>query len=544
MEDHGGINRSGFTIIIIVILIACGFVKAFTKLWKYSFKLVALLIVVFILLIVIFYKVQVSNSCRGWNEGLAGHIMINSEHQCKTPIPTLCELNIRSNWLNFSKFTSTCDKVKSKFDTEALPDSLKDKEDLKLIGFPRVEDYLEKIKINQDEYRNQVRSDFIDMDDPEVPQEVKDKTEFIVDISDPENHKLNMTLKPDLQRAEQQRKLRKEIIDKEKEDGTYGSRVDKNMLVIYIDNLSRAHFFRKMPETARWLSQFVDNQESDYETYQFFRYHSSYYNTLYSNAAMYYGQVEHVDDTSKNAFDSYAKNGYMTGFFKDSCETNAVSIHDLEPHTHRWDHFGGEVTCDYNYDNTDFKSLSIFSGKGSAIRHCLYGKNMHEYQMDYIKQFWAAYPENRKFFRTHFSEAHELTGELVQYIDRDMRDFLQFFLDQNYLEDTMISFVSDHGAHALTLRIAAIPDNSRYIENYYPILFHVTKKDIPEQAAHFLEVNEQSFIGSHDFYSFLMTVSENSRVTSDAPGSYPYHMEAMPASHDCSDSSVYTADCW
>lgn len=164
--------------------------------------------------------------------------------------------------------------------------------------------------------------------------------------------------------------------------------------------------------------------------------------------------------------------------------------------------------------------------------------------MDYVKQFWAAYPENRKFFRTHFSEAHELTGELVKYMDQDLTDFLQFFKDQKYMEDTIITFVSDHGAHALTLRLPAIPDNSRYIENYYPILFHLTKKDIPEQVSHFLEANEQSFIGSHDFYSFLMSVSENKRVISQGAESYPYHMEAMPKGHNCSDSSVYTADCW
>lgn len=281
----------------------------------------------------------------------------------------MCELGIRNNWLDFAKFTSECKNKKTFLKTSSLPEGLKDKDNVTHIGYPRVEDLDEYTKINQEAYRTKVRSNLIDMDDPNVPQEIKDKTEFVVDISDPEHHKLDMKLKPNLKRAEEQRKLRKEIIDNEKTNGTYESRVDKNMLIIYIDNLSRAHFFRKMPKTAEWLAQYVDNEESDYKTYQYFRYHSTYYNTLYSNAAMYYGQVEHVDNTTKNVFDSYAKNGYMTGFFKDSCETNAVSINDPEAKTHRWDHFGGEISCDVNYDNTDFTSLSVFSGKGSAIRH-------------------------------------------------------------------------------------------------------------------------------------------------------------------------------
>ena len=166
---------------------------------------------------------------------------------------------------------------------------------------------------------------------------------------------------------------------------------------------------------------------------------------------------------------------------------------------------------------------------------------MHNIQMDYIKQFWAAYPENRKFFRTHFSEAHELTGELVKYMDQDLADLLQFFKDQKYMEDTIVTLVSDHGAHALTLRFPAIPDNSRQIDNYYPILFHVTKDDLPEQTSHFLEANEQSFISSYDFYANIKTIAENKRSTSSQATSYPYGSEMIPDSHDCSNDGEYIA---
>jgi hypothetical protein len=246
---------------------------------------------------------------------------------------------------------------------------LQERENITLIGYPRTEQFDEYVKINQQAYRDEVRGSVIDMNDPNVPDEIKEKIEFVVDISNPQEHKLNVELKPNVERAKEQKKLREKIIEKEKHDGTYNSRIDKNVLILYIDNLSRAHFYRKMPKTAEWLGKYVDNESSEYKTYQYFRYHSAYYNTLYSNAAMYYGQTEHVDKTSSNFFDSYSKNGYITGFFKDSCETTATSIHDLDPHTHKWDHFGGEVACDYNYDNTDFTSLSVFSGKGSAIRH-------------------------------------------------------------------------------------------------------------------------------------------------------------------------------
>lgn len=415
---------------------------------------------------------------------------------------------------------------------EMLPQDLQYKPGLTRIGFPRVEKFPTALRVNQTLYKDYVREQLIDMNDKEVPQEVKDSVEYVVDISDPDNHKLELTLKPNATRAAEQKQLREEVITKEKQDGTYQNRIDKNVLILYIDNLSRAHFNRKMPKTAEWLSQYVDNQESEYSTYQYFRYHSVYYNTLFSNNAMYFGAVKHVEDTSENVFDSFSKNGYMTGFFKDSCETISNSIHDKDLRMHHWDHFGGTIACDTNYDDADFTSLHVFSGKGSAIRHCLYGRDMHNIQMDYLKQFWAAYPENRKFFRTHFSEAHELTGELVKYMDEDLRDLLEYFKNMGYLEDTFITLVSDHGAHALTLRFPAFPDNSRYIENYYPLLFHVTKKDIPATSAHFLEANEQSFISSHDFYASLKTLAANKRSTSKFAESYPYAFEMIPGSHD------------
>ena len=317
-----------------------------------------------------------------------------------------------------------------------------------------------------------------------------------------------------------------------------------NVLILYFDNLSRAHFFRKLPKTAEWISKFVDNQQSQYSTFQYFRYHSAYYNTLYSNDGMYLGEVGPLNDTTQNVFDSYSQNGYITGFFKDSWEAHSYSIKAENPTLHRWDHMGGGVTWDKNFDNDDFTSLTIFRGKSSSARRWLYGKNIHETQIDYLKQFWAAYPENRKLFRTHFSESHELMGELVKYIDQDITDLLQFFYDRGYLEDTLITIVSDHGAHALTLRFPAFPDNSRYVENYYPVLFHIVKNDIPDENLKFMRSNEQSFISSFDFYATMKSIAENKRSTSAYVASYPYHMEQIPEANDCSDSKVFIADCW
>lgn len=141
----------------------------------------------------------------------------------------------------------------------------------------------------------------------------------------------------------------------------------------------------------------------------------------------------------------------------------------------RWDHFGGPYTCYPNYDIREDGSLNWFKGAQSSTRHCYYGQGTQTILIDYLKQFWEAYPDNRKFFRTHFSEGHEGTGELVATIDQDIVDLLQYFYVQNYLADTFVTILSDHGANGVVLRLPFLPDNSRHLENYYPVLFHITK---------------------------------------------------------------------
>lgn len=414
----------------------------------------------------------------------------------------------------------------------------------KKIGYQRIEKLPNSITFNKYNLRGFLHGNMIDMDDPSVDASVKDNVEFIVDTSDSSHHKLEINVKRNETRSQEQKKVREEILAKEKADGTYQNRMDKNVLLLYIDNMSRANFMRRMPKTAQWLARFVDNQESDYTTYQYFRYHSVFYNTQYTTSALYFGEIEDVKDTSNNIFDSYSKNGYITGFFKDACEIKSAHITNPEAKLPEWDHFGGTITCDPNYDNMTFGGVDIFKGKSSVLRHCLYGMDMHNIQIEYLKQFWAAYPDNRKIFRTHFSEAHEVFGDLINYTDEDIRDLLQHFYDMNYLEDTMITIFSDHGAHDLTMRIFLIPDNSRPVENYLPMLFHVVKNDIPDNAKHFLAANEQSFIGSHDVYASIKTIATNTVSRSPNAESYAYIFEAVPEGRDCSDTRVYTKSCW
>jgi len=255
-----------------------------------------------------------------------------------------------------------------KFDKIFLPENLKNKK-IQRIGFPRVENFDMSLLLQQEGYRNLIKDNLVDMDDPEVDQNIKDKIEFVIDMTE-DDHQLQVDLKKNKTRAEEQKKLREDIVNKEKEDGTYDQRIDKNVLLIYIDNISRAHFIRKMSKTVKWLERFVDNESSEIATYQYLRYHSSMYATSGNNAALYYGQFRDVRNASTNIFDSYSNNGYITAFVPDICEyapeeTSNIHLKGMN----RWDHHAGPYSCDPNYDAREDGSLNWFKGAQSASRH-------------------------------------------------------------------------------------------------------------------------------------------------------------------------------
>jgi arylsulfatase A-like enzyme len=66
----------------------------------------------------------------------------------------------------------------------------------------------------------------------------------------------------------------------------------------------------------------------------------------------------------------------------------------------------------------------------------------------------------------------------MNYADVDFRDFLVWFYEEGYLEDTFITIMSDHGEHGVTVRIPVIPDDSRHILNVFPIMVHLAKGKI------------------------------------------------------------------
>ena len=325
-------------------------------------------------------------------------------------------------------------------------------------------------------------------------------------------------------------------------------RIDANVFVFYIDHLSRAHFNRNFPKTIDYLSKFVRPNGQDAELFQFFRHHSVFYNSGFNNAAMYYDEIGKIKPDSEFIADYYSSNGYITGFFTGNCQTRIVYLAD-ENHTqpNRYDHLAGQMGCDSNYDfpwkpdghkDKPGNDKANIRGEISIFRHCFYGQNMVNITFEYIKQFWEAYPDNRKFFRTHISDSHEHYGHLVKYMDDQTLDLLQHFEEMGYLKDTIIMFQADHGPHFTTHDFGYLPDNSKNIENVLPNSMVLAPRGLNSDT---LRQNEQAFIDHHDLYATLRTIAEGKTYQSDKVESYAYISEFMPHNRDCTNQTVYMA---
>lgn len=159
----------------------------------------------------------------------------------------------------------------------------------------------------------------------------------------------------------------------------------------------------------------------------------------------------------------------------------------------------------------------------------------------YVDQFWTQYSDNRKFFRTRFSEAHDPHIHYVKYFDENLAAFLTSFIQNGHMENTILFMVSDHGAHNGVHDSFLYPDNALNPENSLPLLMTLVSKTLKQEYRDILASNEQSFTTHYDFYSALRTIAEGKIANTQYAESYSFIAEEMPENRDCNNSTMFLA---
>ena len=338
-----------------------------------------------------------------------------------------------------------------------------------------------------------MKKNLINLDEFEKNISNNKKPEVIVDFSENEYGKLNINLNYN-------DNLSKKRLEKSKNS------TSNNIIFLFLDNLSRVHFYRQFKKTAKFLKQFFSykgfsmNSSENFHGFEFLKYHKFDGATIDNAIPMFSG----VYYDTKNNMISIVKDlknlGYITCNSQDICHKELMGIRDLENYTYvEFDHEYASPNCDPNIYTFGY---GFFGGENGILRKCLYGKENIEHTFEYSKQFWSVYKNNKKFLRIVNTYAHEYSGEKAKYSDEATFQFLNDLFLSNQLKNTTIFIAGDHG-FALMGVYKLLNPNDWNIENVMPIFIllipDLKNKSYEEQYTEVYK-NQQTLITPFDIY--------------------------------------------
>ena len=522
LAHHGRYNFFAFCFFLIVFFILSLIIIYITILYFKGRKKLFFSIIFSILftLFIIFIYLYSKTTCNDWNIGLNNVKLDNDKekYSCRFITPKRCYMNVFNNILDLSKYVGkSCENIVKPSEQKKKLFKFIDENIFKnatKIGFPitTTKEFWLRTQKNIEHFSERVLTRVVDMD--KISDNIP-KPEVYIDFSDKNNPygKININL------------IKNNSLIKEREAIAKKTKTTfDNILFIFLDSLSRQHFKRKMKYLSSFVEKYMDNninnkENSNFESYQFLKYHTFAAFTQKNMQPMFYGEKMDPETSNGTSLIKYMKSqGYITGQSTNLCSKELfVTMNNClnEVEFSDFDHENVAMFCDPNYyDRTN--PYPIFGGPFSIIRKCLYQKDTYEYVIEYGKQFWENYKNNKKFLRLSFIDAHEGTGEVVKYLDKPIYDFLLYLLDNNMLKNTAIIFASDHGNGMPS--IYNIIDSEDYLyENVLGFLAIILYDYKNEKEIENLKNNQQIFITPYDIHDTLVDIiynGENKEVMS------------------------------
>ena len=416
-----------FTFFTFVVFLFIYLIYRLMRTKKYLYLIIA--IFASFSLFIFTYKFQDSQktkySCENWDLSLNNTHIKKINNEMQIPYNSLCYMD---KILNFFDLNSGKKCEKSSDEADAFYKSLRNYNIGflgKLYGYPNTNTN-NFISSSDKEFQKKVLSNLINVEKL-TKNDIKPET--ILDFSSDQygQLKINITKNENLS------KERKEIEKNIKNKSLY-----KNILLIYLDSVSRAHFQRAMPKLSNFLQKFI--RYEPFQTMKSFQYIN--YNSFSSSQStnilpMFYGVSNKKSDTI-NSLQKIQNQGFITGYEIDKCTKKFYDVVEND-NSVKWDHENIGYLCDVNYmDNKKNYYDSIYE-------RCLYGKPISFYMIEYLKQFWNLYNDNKKYFHIAFNYGHEKTGNVLKYLDEPLYNVLNEFYSTGKFKDSAIFFVSNYG---------------------------------------------------------------------------------------------------
>ena len=483
--------------------------------------------IVIILIILLFYSLYFNLnkyklnqfSCEGWEKGLNDSYIDNSskDYPCiiNIPKPHSCYIPEIGPLFDFTRYyRPTClDPDLLKYEREKV---LKDMENVryfelsekKRFGYPLTNNkqyhsdfYGTLVFPTNQSLEDDIHNNIILMDLYE-----KDKNKYYPNISFIPEIELVLTdeggkIEYHIHRNETLIKEKEEIIKRHTNKFLY-----KNVFVMFVDTLSRAHFYRKFPNTTNFLNQFTKYEtnftKKNMNVFQYFKYNSIDTYTDPNIRASCYGAK--ADDKNGTHFvNFFNRNGYITGRANTFCVKESIyNPENISAFDHgTWDHEAMSLAGMKSfYDRLFVSRISTFVPK------CLFGEDMNEHIFNYIEAFWATYINEKKMFFYQCLDGHEPTGELIGYLDTRLYNFLNNFYINGYFKDTAFVLFSDHGQHLNGPLYLFDSQDFRFERSLALLLLIVPNDDklYHNNLYEKIKSNEQTFITPFDIYNTLL----------------------------------------
>ena len=487
--QHGSYN----TIIISVIFLVCFLILIIVYFIIYFFKrkkyLVSFLILSTFVIPIIIIKMIGNKLCDDWDKGLNNEKIINSKKYdaCYIEKPKYCFISLFDGSLDFSKFMDGCKNYGN--DQQLF---------FKYIpGDKNVLEYKFPLTINYNFYENSKVGRY----HKEVLNSINNKRKINdseISVVFDENGK--GSVKINIKKNEELSKKRKEM--------ELNNPVKfENIYIIYIDSISRNHFYRKLKKTSKFIESILGTKlnktNKNLNSYQFFKYQNFEGITQLNVMPMFYGNS--MNSESGISLTKLLKNkGFVTCGSQNLCHREIFLLQNYKTshvEFESFDHENFALFCDPNYCEPN-NPYEFFRGTFSIFRRCLYEKDTFEYVFEYILKFLEAYKTNRKFFRIQFIDAHEGTMEVVKYLDEPLLNFLQNIITNYFDEKTGIFITSDHGENMISIHDMLLSQDFKYEKTLGVLFLILPNNDLYNKTA--IEINSQRLVTPYDIHDTVI----------------------------------------